>query len=47
MAVYKLSKNHWVIAFFVIFMCVRDILLVTVVFDHPVAPSGCTCVAVF
>ena len=34
-------------AIFCDFWYVRDILLVTVVFDHPVAPSGCTCVAVF
>ena len=37
MAAYKLSKNHWVMPFFVIFRYVRDILLVTVAFDHPVA----------
>ena len=36
MAGYKLSKNHWVKPFFVIFRFVRDILLVTVAFDHPV-----------
>ena len=33
----KLYKNHWVKPFFVIFRFVRDILLVTVAFDHPVA----------
>ena len=36
MAAYKLSKNHWVMPFFVIFRYDRDILLVTVAFDHPV-----------
>ena len=34
---YKLSKNDWVTPFFVIFRSVREILLVTVFFDHPVA----------
>ena len=33
---YKLSKNDWVTPFFVIFRSVRDKLLVTVSFDHPV-----------
>ena len=33
---YKLSKNDWVKPFFVIFRSVREILLVTVFFDHPV-----------
>ena len=33
---YKLSKNDWVIPFFVIFKSVREKLLVTVFFDHPV-----------
>ena len=33
---YKLSKNDWVTPFFVIFRSVREILLVTVFFDHPV-----------
>ena len=37
MAAYKLYKNHWVMPFFVIFRCVRDILRVTVAFDHPVS----------
>ena len=37
MAAYKLYKKHWVMPFFVIFRCVRDILRVTVAFDHPVA----------
>ena len=34
---YKLSKNDWVTPFFVIFRSVREIILVTVFFDHPVA----------
>ena len=34
---YKLSKNDWVTPFFVIFRSVREKLLVTVSFDHPVA----------
>ena len=34
---YKLSKNDWVTPFFVIFRSVREILLVTVFFDHPVS----------
>ena len=33
---YKLSKNDWVTTFFVIFRSVREKLLVTVSFDHPV-----------
>ena len=33
----KLSKNDWVTPFFVIFKSVREKLLVTVFFDHPVA----------
>ena len=33
---YKLSKNDWVTPFFVIFRSVREKLLVTVFFDHPV-----------
>ena len=33
---YKLSKNDWVTPFFVIFRSVREILLVTVFFEHPV-----------
>ena len=37
---YKLSKNDWVTPFFVIFRSVREILLVTVFFDHPVAQDG-------
>ena len=34
---YKLPKNDWVTPFFVIFRSVREKLLVTVFFDHPVA----------
>ena len=34
---YKLSKNDLVAPFFVIFRSVREKLLVTVFFDHPVA----------
>ena len=34
---YKLSKNNWVTPSFVIFRSVREKLLVTVFFDHPVA----------
>ena len=34
---YKLSKNDWVTPFFVFFRSVREKLLVTVSFDHPVA----------
>ena len=33
---YKLSKNDWVTPLFVIFRSVREILLVTVFFEHPV-----------
>ena len=33
---YKLSKNDLVAPFFVIFRSVREKLLVTVFFDHPV-----------
>ena len=33
---YKLSKNDWVTPFFVIFRSVREKLLDTVSFDHPV-----------
>ena len=36
---YKLSKNDWVTPFFVIFRSVREKLLVTVSFDHPVSDS--------
>ena len=36
---YKLSKNDLVAPFFVIFRSVREKLLVTVFFDHPVAHS--------
>ena len=36
---YKLSKNDWVTPFFVIFRSVREKLLVTVFFDHPVSNS--------
>ena len=32
----KLSKNHWVRPFFTFFWFVREILFVTVAFDHPV-----------
>ena len=32
----KLSKNHWVRQFFAFFRFVREILFVTVTFDHPV-----------
>ena len=35
-AAWKLSKNHWVRLFFVFFRFVREILFVTVAFDHPV-----------
>ena len=35
-ALYKLPKNHWVLAFFEIFGSVRKELLVTVFLDHPV-----------
>ena len=37
---YKLSKNDWVTPFFVIFRSVREKLLVTVFFDHPVFYSA-------
>ena len=37
---YKLSKNDWVTPFFVIFRSVREKLLVTVSFDHPVLGGG-------
>ena len=37
---YKLSKNDWVTPFFVIFRSVREKLLVTVFFDHPVLWSS-------
>ena len=36
---YKLSKNDLVAPFFVIFRSVREKLLVTVFFDHPVVPE--------
>ena len=36
-ALYKLLKNHWVIALFEISVSVRNNLLVTVSLDHPVA----------
>ena len=35
---YKLSKNDWVTPFFVNFRSVREKLLVTLFFDHPVLP---------
>ena len=35
-ALYKLLKNHWVIALFEIFESVRNKLLVTVLLDHPI-----------
>ena len=38
---YKLSKNDWVTPFFVIFRSVREKLLVTVFFDHPVSLDVC------
>ena len=34
---YKFSKNDWVTPFLVIFRSVREILLVTVFLEHPVA----------
>ena len=37
MAGYKLSKNDCVTPFFVIFRSLREKLLVTVFFDHPVS----------
>ena len=43
---YKLSKNDWVTPFFVIFRSVRQKLLVTVFFDHPVHMVGDTCLDV-
>ena len=36
MVTYKLSKNGWVMPFFVIFRLAREELLVTVALDHPV-----------
>ena len=36
---YKLSKNDLVAPFFVIFRSVREKLLVTVFFDHPVSST--------
>ena len=38
-ALYKLPRNHWVIAHFENFGPVRNNLLVTVSLDHPVATS--------
>ena len=35
-ALYKIPKNHWVIALFAIFGFVRNKLLVTVSLDNPV-----------
>ena len=40
MVAYKLSKNGWVMPFFVIFRLAREKLLVTVALDHPVYESG-------
>ena len=37
MVAYKLSKNGWVLPFFVIFRLAGEKLLVTVALDHPVA----------
>ena len=37
MVAYKLSKNGWVMPFFVIFRLAREKLLVTVALDHPVS----------
>ena len=37
MVAYKLSKNGWVLTFFVIFRLAREKLLVTVTLDHPVS----------
>ena len=37
MVAYKLSKNGWVMLFFVIFRLAREKLLVTVALDHPVS----------
>ena len=39
MVAYKLSKNGWVMPFFVIFRLAREKLLVTVNLDHPVLLS--------
>ena len=39
MVAYKLSKNGWVLTFFVIFRLAREKLLVTVTLDHPVLTS--------
>ena len=39
-SLYKLSKNHWVIAFFKNFGSVRKKLQFTVLLDHPVAMNG-------
>ena len=36
-AALKLSKNHWVRPFFAIFRLLREILFVTVAFDHAVS----------
>ena len=36
----KLSKNHWVRHFFAFFRFVREILFVTVTFDHPVGSTS-------
>ena len=36
-AAYKLAKNDWVRPFFAIFRFIREILFVTVAFDHPVS----------
>ena len=36
MVAYMLSKNGWVMPFFVIFRLAREKLLVTVALDHPV-----------
>ena len=43
MVAYKLSKNGWVMPFFVIFRLVREKLLVTVALDHPVGASNLDC----
>ena len=40
MVAYKLSKNGWVMLFFVIFRLAREKLLVTVTLDHPVVVTG-------
>ena len=39
MVAYKLSKNGWVMPFFVIFRLAKEKSLVTVALDHPVATS--------